>query len=1037
MAPLAADPELPARIERIVVRDRVEADGSTSRISEATVSLRNNAGVAQFGQLAQPYIADHGEVAFEGIAIEKPDGKRIEVHNPATEDITPYGMSGVSLPADVRVKNVTIPGLSAGDVMTYRVIVRTRPLFRDVLFGEFKFIVGPLAVEQVYELDMPERLALSVRLRPSLSASWEDGAARPGRRVRRLVLRAPLPVPDHETPADARMEILSEPDVTFTTFRSWAEMGSWWWAMAQDRFVPDDAIRAEARRLVDGQPDVRARAATLHAFVATQIRYVNVGFGSGRFQPIPAAEVLRNRYAECKGKHALLAALGAAVGLDIVPALVHSMRPALHSEVPSLTQFDHVVSVVRLGADPSQWLWMDTTLDTAVPGYLLPSLRGKSVLLVDGRGGRVVQSPERLPFPSRVEVETRGAIDATGPIRARVRWTMRDDAEPMLRAAVRSVSRDKLPELGKGLATEWSAGTVSEVTTADAADLGQPFWVDYAVEHKMTSQTFAKDWTLWVPLPEMAIPAPGKGDPIATLDGHDEIRFRARMEMPEGMTARAPLSVSLERSFASFRSTYTVEGRALVIERVLTVRQPKIAAAQRSEYVAFRDAVRTDHGQEFPIPAMATVVAPALDSADALNLAGVKALDLGDYDRAEALLKQATEKDPSHKWAWNNLGRVLRKKHRPQDALKAFDRQIAINPFDVYSHGNRGAALLFDLGRKEEAEQALLEQIAVAPFEASGYVDLASLRTMQERFEEAAELLERAVAAEPEDHKTWLNLAFARARAGTGDVGAAVGRFRTGKPTPREELMAARALAVSGDVMAAARLVEEIHLRVVSTVNAEAEQALKAPVASARRGDALYLAEGWRISGAAALTRGELAKAERFLVAAWDLATLPEAAADLGRLRETQGRLEEAVTLWQRASFLRAFRGNPARKELARVVKDPARLAALIQDAPNVMARSQVLPIEGPAPVSTVEVRIRVLANENGRVIDISADAPEDAAKLKPFRERVMAVTLPGRSPDGVAFTVVRPATLSCFAAARCHLGLAPLGEGVAGQLER
>ncbi len=1036
--PPVPEADLPARIERMVIRETVEADGSISRVGESRVSLRNNAGVAQFGRLEQPYVAEIGEAVFENIAIEKPDGTRVDVSNPATEDINPYGMAGVSLPADYRVKSVTIPGLAAGDVLTYRVVVRNKPFFRDVLFDEFKFVVGPIAAEQVYELDVPAKLALSIRRRPSLPADWEELPAPPGRRVRRLTLRAPLPSPDPKSSEAARLEILGEPDVLFTTFRSWEEMGSWWWAIAKERFAPDDAIRAEARRLVAGKPDARARAEALHAFVATQVRYVNVGFGSGRFQPRPAAEVLLNRYAECKGKHALLAALGSSVDLDIVPALVHSTRKALHPEVPSLSQFDHVVSVVRLGPDPSQWLWMDTTVDTARPGYSSPPLRGKAVLLVDGRGGRVVQTPERLPSPSRIDVETQGTIDPAGPIRAHVRWTVHDDSEPLLRAAVRMVPRDKLSEMGKKLAKEWWKGKVGEVTTSDPNDLAQPFWIDYAVEHTMTSKTFEKDWTLWVPLPDVELPSPAEADSVTTLGYQDEIRHRARIEMPEGMKASAPLSVTLDRPFASFRSTYAVEGRVLVVERVLTIRERKIPAAQKAEYDAFRSAVDTDRRQQFPIEAMAAVSAPApaLDTADDLNAAGWKALDDGDYDRAETLLKQAIEKDPNHKWAWNNMGRVLRKKNRPQEAVKAFDRQIAINPFDVYSYGNRGAALLFDLGRKEEAEKDLLKQIEVAPFDPSGYVDLAYLRTMQDRYKEAAELLERAVAAKPDNYQNWLKLAFARARAGTGDVAAAVARFRAGKPTPREEMRAARVLALSGDIAAAALLVEGIHSKVLAAITTEASEAMKPSIDPERHGESLFVAEGWRITGAAALARGETEKAERFLMAAWDLGTLPEAAVDLGRLREKQGRPQEAIAVWQRASFFRAFGGNPARKELERAVKDPSRRAALLKDAPQELARHQVLSLAGQPPVATVEVRVRMLADENGRVLEVVPEAAGDAAKLAPLRDRVIGVTLPGKSPDGVAFKVMRPGTLSCFSTSGCRLGLAPLGEGLTWKLE-
>jgi tetratricopeptide (TPR) repeat protein len=324
----------------------------------------------------------------------------------------------------------------------------------------------------------------------------------------------------------------------------------------------------------------------------------------------------------------------------------------------------------------------------------------------------------------------------------------------------------------------------------------------------------------------------------------------------------------------------------------------------------------------------------------------------------------------------------------------------------------------------------------MAPFDPSGYVDLAYLRTMQDRFKEAAELLERAVAAKPDHHENWLKLGFARARAGTGDVAGAVARFRGGKPSPRDELKAARALALSGDVAAAARLVEEIHSKVAATITADSAQGMKAAADADHYGEPLFVAEAWRIAGAAALARGEMEKAERFLAPAWDLGTLPEAAVDLGRLREKQGRLEDAIALWQRASFLRVFRGNPARKELERVVKDPARRAALIRDAPQEQARFQVQSLAGPAPPSTVEVRVRMLADENGRVLDVVSDAAGDAAKLAPLRDRVIGVTLPGKSPDGVAFNVMRAGTLTCFATSGCQLGLVPLGEAVTWKLE-
>ncbi|PYQ17380.1 MAG: hypothetical protein DMF80_00870, partial [Acidobacteria bacterium] len=218
----ADDSKLPARIERLVVRDVLQADGSTSRSLEGLVSVRDAVGVSEFGQIGMPYIEGYGDVSFEEVAIEKPDGRRIEVKDGTTEDLNPLGMSSAPIPSDFRIRRLTVPGLSPGDHLSYRVITRHRPLFPNVVFGEFKFALEPAVAEQVYELDTPAGLDLSVRRRPEIGVEWEDRPSPPGRRVRRLAMRAPIAVPDGASAADA--EALAEPDVLYTSFRSWDQL---------------------------------------------------------------------------------------------------------------------------------------------------------------------------------------------------------------------------------------------------------------------------------------------------------------------------------------------------------------------------------------------------------------------------------------------------------------------------------------------------------------------------------------------------------------------------------------------------------------------------------------------------------------------------------------------------------------------------------------------------------------------------------------------------------------------------------------------
>ncbi len=125
----------------------------------------------------------------------------------------------------------------------------------------------------------------------------------------------------------------------------------------------------------------RSRRCTISS--PTRVRYLNVSFGLGRMQPRPAADVLSNKYGDCKDKLALLAALAAAVGLDVRPVLVHSGRKALVEGAPGPQQFDHMIGVARLGTDPKDWLWLDATNELGLPGYLRPAIRDKPALIIE------------------------------------------------------------------------------------------------------------------------------------------------------------------------------------------------------------------------------------------------------------------------------------------------------------------------------------------------------------------------------------------------------------------------------------------------------------------------------------------------------------------------------------------------------------------------------------------------------------------------------------------------------------------------------
>jgi Flp pilus assembly protein TadD len=87
---------------------------------------------------------------------------------------------------------------------------------------------------------------------------------------------------------------------------------------------------------------------------------------------------------------------------------------------------------------------------------------------------------------------------------------------------------------------------------------------------------------------------------------------------------------------------------------------------------------------------------------EALNMAGVVALQTGRYEAALELFESAIRLSPRFAPALSNLGNALRNMGRPTDAMSAYRRALTINPYLPETLSNMGAALA-DIGHFKEA----------------------------------------------------------------------------------------------------------------------------------------------------------------------------------------------------------------------------------------------------------------------------------------------------------------------------------------------
>jgi tetratricopeptide (TPR) repeat protein len=1003
--PLSAPATDAFRFEQLQVRDRIEADGHARRTIDVVVLLRTPAAVQHFGQIGSPYVDGYGEVSFENIRVQKPSGSWKPVEDGRIEDLNPFGINDAAIPVDVRIRKLTLPGLEPGDRLAYTMVATSRPFVPGEAYGEMKFSEVPVDGPQVYELDIPATSRLIVNLRPDLGVSWEVVPGPEDRLVRRLSVTVRPTVVANTGLTEAQLAALQTPDVSYSTFASWSKVGEWWWAMSRERVEGDETTKREAARIVAGRKTPRDKIEAIASFVSTGIRYLNVGFGIGRMQPRQAASVLASRYGDCKDKVGLLMALAAAAGIEVRPVLIHSLRLDLVDETPGPHQFDHVVAAAILGPDEEDWLWIDPTLPLSPATTLMPSTRDKRALAIDGSGrGVIVRTPAAPPGPMRKDVTLTAVLEPAGVLRGRVRLEDRSDAEPMMRGSFASFAREQHPEMLKAvLGRTWAQARISSVKTADPAELATPFWVEFDFERDVKGVDPEKEWKLWVPdlgpvLLEASADATARKPIVFTVT---EVAFKASVDLPADVTARAPLSISMERPFASLRSSYAVDGRTLVVERVVRLPLPSIAREQLPAYEALRKAAATDREQEFVIGPLRSA-APA---AAALQQEGKAAYARREYAKAIELLEKALAADPKLAGAHLDLGLALRESERYEEAIAAYTKAIELDPYHDSVYAERAYAL-FELDRAEDAEKDLLKQMEVAPFEDWSYRRLGQLRQSQGRFEEAAALFTKSLAIDPAPVADWMDLGEAHARLGqTREARAAFAKAEQIGLGPGERTLVARGYALIGDWKAAETLATRDLPEVLEKVAAITEADF---VKNVHWTDRMLTA--WGVIGSAALAAGDVDKAERFLKASWEAGRSPDDGLPFATALARRGRKAEAAAVLTDVVGMRPeMFGRPEMADLFKQLGSHAVNAKV--DVAGKVARG--IPIVAAGLPKVFSAGVTILARD-GRVAAARGFSAQQTEALAPLVDALIGSPAPWLDPQGKAATLVRHGFIGC-----------------------
>jgi len=998
----------PYVIEQYFTRVRFENNGTGERELTVRIRVQSEAGVQQLGELMFEYNSANERMDVNYVRVHKSDGSVVAASAGAVKDLTAPIARDAPVYADTHEKRITVPALRPGETLEYNIVThQVTPLAPGQFWLEHNFLEGAIVLDERFEVNVPRSRAVKIKTQPGFDPAISNEGDRCVYRWTHAIRERP---PEEDAAKKETKKEAKIPAVQLTTFSSWEDVGRWYAQLERDRITPSPEIRAKALELVEGRTSDLEKIAALYDYVAKNVRYVSLSFGTGRYQPHAAAEVFSNQYGDCKDKHTLLAALLASAGLHADAVLIPILRK-IDPDLPSPAQFDHVITAVPVGDD---LIWMDTTTEVAPFRLLIPNLRKKQALLVTPEGSaRLMETPADPPFPGTQTVEIDGQVSELGKLTALVRYEMRGDNELALRLAFRRTPQAKWKELGQTIALlDGLKGDVSEVTPGDPAATQRPFELTLT----LSSPNFL-DWT--GKKSQLSLPLPNVGLPATTEETTEDIELgspldvteRLKLALPGNFVARPPVAMAVARDYAEYRSLYKMENHVFTAERILRFRRRVVPASRAGDYLAFTRAVQSDEAQELSLESTAPGPAiPANAKAEDLNEAGAAALDRGNYAAAAELFRRLTELEPKHKSAWNNLGRAYLGLGNSSKAVAAFRKQVEVNPFDQYAYNNLGLAYLLQ-ENYDEAAGAFRKQIENNPLDKFAHASLGSIYLQQRRYAEAVAELEKATVLNPDNAA--LQVALGRAYLNLNQNDKALATFD-------------RAVEMAPSPQVWNDVAYELALHNLQLDRAEqyAESAVAATAAALRNVELdrltlqdLSLVGGlgsyWDTLGWVRFQKGDLDAAEKYVLAAWQLDQVGEVGDHLAQIYEKRGRKPEAIETY--ALALVAKRPAPeTRGRLVALLGDDSKVSALQNNARNDLSASRTLSL-GKLGLSDAQAEFYILLAPGQKVEAVKFIKGSDT--LRPLADRLRTFKYPQLFPDATPAKLVRRGILSCSSA--------------------
>jgi len=395
-----------------------KSDGTVVTKHHSIVKLIDpQRGKEKFADLHIPFDGRRESLTIDRARTVNDDGKPHDASKEEIGDIVPSRLSDATIYSDVRERVISFPAVDAGSVLELKYTRTTKPSPDSPLGGVAMLGRWNPILERTVTITAPANVTPKFAVEGVTLKPTESGGSN---RVWTFTLKN---LPDRQPEHGSLTDEAVLPRLVYGFVPSWQKVLE----PVAERFlrkaVPPQlppSIKQEADRIVAGATNEQEKAQKLFAFVAHDIRSIDLPLGWAGYEPHPAEIVLQNKYADERDKVGLMLALASTQGIAGRPVLVRSGKVPVIASVPTIAQFDRIVAKLSIGGKD---VWLDPSDENGQYGVAFAG-QDNLVLPLDKGGSELGSRPPLDPSTSISSTKATFTLAPNGDLQAKYTYDL-------------------------------------------------------------------------------------------------------------------------------------------------------------------------------------------------------------------------------------------------------------------------------------------------------------------------------------------------------------------------------------------------------------------------------------------------------------------------------------------------------------------------------------------------------------------------------------------------------------------------------------